>query len=110
MIHEKVCRKIFDLMLPFSRQADAPIAYITVKFGYDCPLEEKALIDTFNQIKWDSELSAADINIIRVMEHEIIPGPVVLASFTPFETDGEEYTINFPHPPVVVESLNELNG
>jgi hypothetical protein len=109
MLHEEtVCRKIFELLLPYSRQDDSPIAYITAKIGYECPLMEHSLIDTFNRVKWDSELSAADINIIRVMEHEIIPGPVVLASFTRFESDGEEHTTGFQPPFVVVEKLKDL--
>jgi hypothetical protein len=61
-----ICKKIFEVALPVSKETSAPIAYITVSVGASVPCSDKELWETFNKIRWDTELSSAELNIIRM--------------------------------------------
>ena len=57
-----VCKKILDVALPFSEYSSAPIAYICVSIGKTCPFSQEELKECFAKIKWDTDLSAAELS------------------------------------------------
>ena len=62
---ETACKKIFDIISEKTKQTDAPVAYVNVRFGKDWRFSDYETTECFNKIKWDSALSTADLNIIH---------------------------------------------
>ncbi len=65
MTVQEVCKKIFELALPIANAAEAPIAAIHVGITPQCPFSEQELYDAFEEVRWDTELSSADLQIIH---------------------------------------------
>lgn len=61
-----IAQKIFTVALPVAQQIDAPTAYINIVAGADVPFTDRELWESFNKIRWDTELSSAELKIMRM--------------------------------------------
>ncbi len=66
-----VCKKILDTALPFSEYSSSPIAYICVSIGKKCPFTQEELKNCFAKLKWDTDLSAAELSFKIEDDEEI---------------------------------------
>jgi len=60
----EVCRKIFEIALPYANKADSPVAGITVGMTSVCPYTVSELCDAFKKVCWDTALASADLQCI----------------------------------------------
>lgn len=65
MNEKEICKKIFELIKPCESKMKAPIAYVNVEIGFDLHISEEELQEEFIAMRWDTELSSADISLIR---------------------------------------------
>ena len=98
-IAEKVSKKIFDVMETYSDETMPPVAYVSVELGFECPFTDKELMDAFNSLKWDTNLSSTELLIQRKPQTTFQEDSVVLGGFSVF-SDGTEGKIDEkgPHP------------
>lgn len=87
MTAEEICRKIFDIALPYAQKMSAPVSYINVEAGCNVPVSDDELWNAFNMIKWDTVLSSAELMIIRKPYSSATEKILRVMSITPFEDD-----------------------
>lgn len=59
-----VCRKIFEIALPYANAAESPVAGITVAMTASCPYSVTELCEAFKNACWDTALASADLEFI----------------------------------------------
>jgi|GEM_PF-3017512 len=62
---EDLCRRIYEIALPYAEKLPSPAAYIDVVLGSDFPYSEADLWKTFKKIKWDSPLTASELEFFH---------------------------------------------
>lgn len=62
---QNICKRIYELVLTYAEKTKAPVAYINVEAGSDFEYGDSALWEEFNKIRWDTELSSAELSIER---------------------------------------------
>ena len=62
---QNICKRIYELVLTYAEKTNAPVAYINVEAGFDFEYEDSALWEAFNKLRWDTELSSAELSIER---------------------------------------------
>jgi len=62
---QNICKRIYELVLTYAEKTNAPVAYINVEAGFDFEYEDNALWEAFNKLRWDTELSSAELSIER---------------------------------------------
>ena len=62
---QNICKRIYELVLTYAEKMKAPVAYINVEAGSDFEYGDSALWEEFNKIRWDTELSSAELSIER---------------------------------------------
>lgn len=87
MTAEEICRKIYDIALPYAQKMSAPVSYINVQAGCNYPVSDDELWNAFNKIKWDTVLSSAELMIIRKPYTAGNNKQLRVVSITPFEDD-----------------------
>lgn len=87
MTAEEICKKIFDIALPYAQKMSAPVSYINVEAGCNVPVSDEELWDAFNKIKWDTALSSAELMIIRKPYSRGTGNNLRVTSIIPFEDD-----------------------
>jgi hypothetical protein len=62
---QNICQRIYDVVLSYAEKTNAPVAYINVEAGSDFEYGDNALWEEFNKLRWDTELSSAELSIER---------------------------------------------
>ena len=62
---EKICKKIFDFVIPYAEKSESPISYINIELGFSVDISENDLWETFNKMRWDTKLSSAELLLIK---------------------------------------------
>ena len=62
---QNICQRIYDVVLSYAEKTNAPVAYINVEVGPDFEYGDNALREEFNKLRWDTELSSAELSIER---------------------------------------------
>lgn len=92
---ENICRKIFALALEHNAASLGPVAYVNLKVGAGFPYTDSDMWKTFNNVRWDTVLSSAELFIERLPDPADTSLRVV--SLTGFEEEGA------PAPVVIIE-------
>lgn len=71
-----------------------PLAYINICVGKNFPFSDEEIQETFKKMKWDSDISTADLNIIRSSSHS--DSVVEVTSVNEFIDDSGEGKTYFP--------------
>lgn len=87
MTAEEICKKIFDIVLPYAEKMSAPVSYINIEAGCNVLLSDDELWEAFNKFKWDTVLSSAELMIIRKPWSKATERNLRVISITPFEDD-----------------------
>lgn len=61
MNEKEICDKVYDLVMPYVAKIEAPIAYVNMDISADSALSREKLKEAFEKVRWDTELSAADL-------------------------------------------------
>ncbi len=62
---KEICKRICDFSSSESKKIDSPMAYVRVRVGKDFLFGDEEFQQAFHDAKWDTEISSADIDIIR---------------------------------------------
>ena len=62
---EKICKKIFEFVIPYAEKNESPISYINIELGFSVDISENNLWETFNKMRWDTKLSSAELLLIK---------------------------------------------
>lgn len=84
---ELLCKKIFNLVIPYAEQTLAPISYVNLEIGYDVKFSENELWAAFNKVRWDSSLASAELAIIRKPQDEKLNSEIRVISVSLFEDE-----------------------
>ena len=84
---ETACKKILNVALPFSQYSSAPIAYVCVSKGKSCPFSEDQLSECFAKLKWDTELSSAELSFNKI-ESENVSFALQVTEVIEFESEN----------------------
>ncbi|MCR5607344.1 MAG: hypothetical protein K6F69_11090 [Treponema sp.] len=79
-----ICKKIYDIALPFSKKFEAPIAYIEVACGKKFEIGNYSKDDLwreYNKIKWNTPLAASELSIIDSNSSVIFLQVITLMEF-----------------------------
>lgn len=60
---KNIYKHIFFTVISSIGEVKSPIAYINIKLGNKCTFSQEEIVNTFNELKWDSPISSADLNI-----------------------------------------------
>lgn len=63
MTLEEVCKNIYYAAHTAAAKAEAPVAYIRTKKSPDFPYSQTELAETFAELKWNTNLSSADLTV-----------------------------------------------
>ena len=83
---ETICRKIYETALSFLENSQAPIAYVDILIGPDCPLTEDELIKTYNALKWNTPLTTSELEFFHTNKTDFT-GKIVVLSVLEFEDE-----------------------
>lgn len=84
---EVICKKIFNLALPYATMSDAPVSYVNLEIGFDSEFQEEELWKCFNKLRWDSSLASAELFITRKPYTGERDSSVKIVSLSVFEDD-----------------------
>jgi len=92
-----VCRQIYNAAYVAAGRAysGAPMAYIHVKVPKNCSIDLAALSKAFDEVKWDSPLATADLEITE--DPRVEEGTIRIESIEEFMDDNgmaEEYPVH----------------
>ena len=67
---QSIYKHIHDVVVSALPDDSYPLAYINICVGKNFPFSNDEINDGFKKLKWDSDISTADLNIIRSTEME----------------------------------------
>lgn len=82
-----ICTKIFLIALPFAAKSVSPISYINIEISENLKFSNDDFWNTFNRLRWDTDLSCADLSITRIPDSSENPSKIKVASLSTFEDD-----------------------
>lgn len=90
---QEVCKKIFDFVLPYADKMKAPVSYINVEVGCNFQASDDLLWNTFNEIRWDTVLSSAELFIVRRPFNGVSDDSLRIVSLAAFEDENGDAPI-----------------
>ncbi|NLK45217.1 MAG: hypothetical protein GX297_00955 [Treponema sp.] len=90
---EDISRKIHRQILPLSTENLPPVAYICIEVGNNFQFSDDDIRKAFDKIKWDTELSSAELLVLRKPKSNIPDSSVILGGFSFFD-DGVDNNID----------------
>lgn len=89
MNEELICTRIFEMMQPYSDVEETPIAYITIEAGNECAVSADELKKLFDKKKWNTKLSAVDLEFRWRKKADIPDTACNLVKIQYFEEDAD---------------------